>query len=123
MNDYIEGMRHLPGCSNPPGHGGDCTVGFNPVRDDTAMPQLEARVFLLSQPELVEGLADLLEDALHSPLCYIDPDETHCMCLIGQVKALLPLCEATTDNGHGIKWRCVRTIHPSTPDMHSFGRV
>lgn len=80
---------------------------------------------------LVEDVADLLDNALHLEGCYITPDETVCVCIIGQLRALLPRCEHTEMVkrflGGGVTEtatrRCLRTLHPSAAWKHVYGEV
>lgn len=86
-----------------------------------------------AQAELAEEIADLLDEAVHLEGCYIDPNDTHCVCLIGKLRAVLPQCGETRTlrtpdsiafDGEGFRmWRCQRVVHPSTPDKHVFGEV
>jgi hypothetical protein len=87
-----------------------------------------AKLYADNQGDLAEAVADLLDNALHLEGCYITPDETTCVCLIGKLRALLPLCaQPRTQGGYfdgeATYWRCVRHIHPSAPDAHVFGQV
>lgn len=66
--------------------------------------------------DLAEAIADMLDAALHPEACWISPTETNCSCLIGDVRAALPQC--TYESLH---YRCLRTVHPSTPDLHYYG--
>lgn len=89
----------------------------------------EARkLYATDQNDLAEAIADQLDHALHLEGCYIGPEETHCVCLVGRIRALLPSCtEPRTQGGYfdgeATYWRCVRTVHPSDPDRHFFGQV
>ena len=82
----------------------------------------------VAHDHLAAEIADLLDHALHLEGCYIGPDDTHCVCLIGKLRALLPLCnEPRTQGGYldgeATYWRCVRVVHPDSPDLHTFGQV
>jgi len=78
----------------------------------------EAGVVSTTHTELQAHLADLLEDALHSDDCYINPDETVCVCLIGRVRAVLAHCEERRG-----QWLCIRPAHPDSPHRHVFASV
>jgi hypothetical protein len=61
---------------------------------------------------------------MHLEACWISEDETRCVCIISQLRAVLPQC------GHveqvGVKGRtrqCLSTVHPSAPYKHVFGTV
>lgn len=79
-----------------------------------------------TQEEFLTALDELLDHTLHAEGCYIDPNDTTCVCVIGQVRAVLPACEATQlppyptpdnqDPTHA--WHCVRTAHLASPDRH-----
>lgn len=95
------------------------------VQADCCTPEL-AKLYVCNQDGLVEAVAKLLDGALHLEDCYITPGETTCVCLIGKLRALLPLCnEPRVQDGktRDTFWRCVRHVHPSTPDAHVFGQV
>jgi hypothetical protein len=73
---------------------------------------------------LAEQVADMLDNAMHLEACWISEDETRCVCIISQLRAVLPQC------GHvepvGVKGRtrqCLSTVHPSAPYKHVFGTV
>lgn len=95
-------------------------------------PLLRATLYTTpeAQGELVEAVADLLDNALHLEDCYIGPDNTECVCVIGKIRAVLPRCpETRTPMGYpetpGVPryWRCGRTVHPSRPHAHAFGEA
>lgn len=96
----------------------DCCTTLPGMPADPAPGQLE---------DLAEAIAEMLEDAQHPEGCYIGPDETHCVCLIDRLKAVLPQCPAVrpdiSPQTNRATWRCVRTVHPTTPDRHVFGGV
>lgn len=88
---------------------------------------------LTDEQELLVALTELVTEAQHPVgVCYIDPDDTVCHCLIGRVKAVLPLCKAKkTAYGHPAEldrlgqppepyWQCVLTEHPDNPERHEF---
>lgn len=86
---------------------------------------------LTDEQELLVALTELITEAQHPVgVCYIDPDDTVCHCLIGRVKAVLPLCRARK-TAYGLPfgdtggepspyWECVLTEHPDNPDRHEF---
>ena len=88
---------------------------------------------LTPEQSLLVDLTEILTEAQHAPGCYIDPEETHCVCLIGKVKAVLPRCQETRNSYGGPAeparlgepsepyWRCVLIEHPDNPDGHNFG--
>lgn len=95
---------------------------------DAMLAEVEASppIELTTQDELLTTLDELLDNAVHSDLCYVNPDDTVCFCLIGLVRAVLPPFPVVQPppSGEGmILWRCVRTAHPASPDRHVFGRV
>jgi len=104
-----------------------------PISDsqvDNLLAELEAapEVAYSTHDELLTALDELLDNALHSEECYIDPDDTHCTCVIGKVRAVLPRCEATQPKPRrpfeeNVVWRCQRSAHPASPDRHVFGEV
>lgn len=115
----------MPGDARPPYHSGKSAF-LEAVRDFDCCTTLPGTPDPVDNPldELAEKIAELLEDAVHAEGCYITPDETHCGCLIGRLKGALPQCPAgggPRDDSGG--WRCVRTVHPTTPDAHVFGAV
>lgn len=73
-----------------------------------------------TQEEFLTALDELLDHTLHSEACYIDPNDTNCVCVIGQVRAVLPACEAVWIAGKGpsSRWTCQRSVHPASPDRH-----
>lgn len=101
---------------------GRSVVGGTPQTVDEFLTQIEATpvVELTTQEELLTALDELLDNALHGPDCYIDPDDTHCDCVIGKVRAVLPRCSEYTMTPGGVPWRCLRTAHPAQPDRHYF---
>lgn len=74
------------------------------------------------QAYLVERLAEILDDAMHLEACFVTPDETACVCIVGGVRAVLPACGQAQQHG-ARSWRCLRSVHPSEPDRHYFGEV
>lgn len=122
-----DGYGHHPGCHNAP--------PAVPQTVDNLLAELEATSELAptSQDDLLTFLDELLDNALHADTCYVNPDDTVCFCLIGEVRAVLPQCEATKDRLGGVHmdattgyipaWRCTRTAHPASPDRHVFGEV
>lgn len=92
------------------------------------LAELEAEpvVTLTTQEELLTALDELLDNALHGPECYIGPEDTHCVCVIDRVRAVLPRCEAVQERGRlgepgdTSYWRCQRSAHPASPDRHFF---
>jgi hypothetical protein len=73
---------------------------------------------------LAENITSMLDEAMHLEACWISEDETRCVCIISQLRAVLPQC------GHvesvGVKGRtrqCLSTVHPSAPYKHVFGTV
>ncbi|HEX2642611.1 MAG TPA: hypothetical protein VHU81_06445 [Thermoanaerobaculia bacterium] len=81
----------------------------------------------LAQPQgdLIEHLADLLDDATHDDRCWSDEAGSRCVCLIGRVLDLLPQCPSSKAGNEdaSITWRCLRKIHPSSPTQHHYGRI
>ena len=77
-----------------------------------------------SLDHLAENITSMLDEAMHLEACWISEDETRCVCIISQLRAVLPQC------GHveqvGVKGRtrqCLSTVHPSAPYKHVFGTV
>ena len=82
------------------------------------------------QGQLVEEISDLLDNALHLEGCYIGPDETHCVCVIGVLRAVLPQCgyvetfnRIRSDGVLTDTRSCLRTEHPTAPYQHVFGEA
>lgn len=75
-----------------------------------------------TQDELLTALDELLDSALHDDACYIDENDTECVCVIGKVRAALPPCGMSIYSGaEGSKpYKCHRNAHPSSPDRHVF---
>jgi hypothetical protein len=83
------------------------------------------------QHQLAEAIADLCDNAMHLEACYVTPDETECVCLIGKLRATLPECEYTELRNWA--WneteiltesrRCLRTVHPTAYWKHVFGEA
>lgn len=96
-----------------------------PQTVDNLLAEIEASpvVELTTQEELLTALDELLDNALHSDECYVDPDNTTCLCVIGKVRAALPRCEVHQLTTFGPPWQCQRTAHPASPDRHVFGEV
>lgn len=85
---------------------------------------------LTPEQALLVDLTVMLTEAQHvEGVCYITPDETECHCLIGKVKAVLPLCTATKlgpiteELDFGEYWRCVMIEHPDNPEHHHFEKA
>lgn len=98
-----------------------------PQTPENLLAEIEASpiVELTTQEQLLTALDELLDNALHGPDCYIDPDDTVCSCVIGKVRAVLPRCPVwqPPPSGEGpLLWRCLRTAHPSQPDRHHFSK-
>lgn len=72
------------------------------------------------QDEFLTMLDELLDDTLHDDHCYIHPNDTECVCIIGVIRAVLPPCGAVVDKGNGVYWKCVRNAHPASPERHVF---
>jgi hypothetical protein len=99
-----------------------------PQSPEQLLAELEATpvVELTTQEELLTALDELLDSAVHSDECYVNPDDTVCFCVIGKVRAVLPRCPVwrPPPSGEGpLLWRCQRTAHPAAPDRHVFGVV
>lgn len=75
------------------------------------------------QEALAEEIASRLDEAMHLEGCYIDPNDTHCVCVVGKLRAVLPQCEARLIDYPGKPLRCLRIVHPSTPDRHVFAEA
>lgn len=83
------------------------------------------------QDALAEELADTLDNARHLEGCYVTPDETACVCVIGRLRAMLPRCAYTELKNK--PWnetetltesrQCLRTVHPSAAWKHVYGEV
>lgn len=73
-----------------------------------------------TQEEFLTALDELLDHTLHAEGCYIDPNDTTCVCVIGKVRAVLPACmvKQPPPSGEGDLWSCVRTAHLASPDRH-----
>lgn len=73
---------------------------------------------------LAEQVADMLDNALHLEACWISEDETRCVCIIGQLRAVLPRCGHVENVGvKGLTRQCLSIVHPSAPYKHVFGTV
>lgn len=74
----------------------------------------------ITSEELLTLLDEMLDRTLHSDACHIDPDDTTCICVIGQLRSVLPPCTATQPppSGQGDLWHCTRKAHPASPDRH-----
>jgi hypothetical protein len=70
------------------------------------------------QADLILALDELLSASQHLPWCEIGPDDTNCLCLIGMVRAVMPMCTHVETQVGSRKWRCIRHAHPSDPDNH-----
>lgn len=78
-----------------------------------------SRTDVLTQDELLVAVRKLLEQTEHKSECSIDPDETHCDCLVGKVKESLPRCAySITVESNSAPWRCVSIAHPDEPYKH-----
>jgi hypothetical protein len=80
--------------------------------------------------DLAEEIADTLDNAMHLEACYVRPDETRCVCVIGKLRAVLPRCgHVDTINRPGpdgvlsYTRECLRTVHPSAAHKHVYGEV
>lgn len=73
-----------------------------------------------TQEEFLTALDELLDHTLHAEGCYIDPNDTTCVCVIGAVRAVLPPCmvKQPPPSGEGDLWSCTRSVHPASPDRH-----
>lgn len=96
---------------------------LQPQTVDELLAEIEASpvVELTTQEELLTAMDELLDNALHSDECFIDPDDTTCVCLIGTLRAALPPCNVHKLMVFGRPWRCTRSAHPASPDRHTFG--
>jgi hypothetical protein len=106
--------------------GSDRETGLTDTEADTLFEMVADPAVRQGQlDDLAEAIADMLDHALHPDECWISPTETNCTCLIGDIRAALPQCtyvkpglSPQTRSDH---WRCLRTVHPSTPDRHYYG--
>lgn len=149
-----DGYGHSPGCQRAPAERVSRVFGLPELDEDITVfgddfPQYRrttveqiARVFDVplelfegqsvtppeqpthTQDELLTLLDELLDNALHDDRCYIDPDNTTCVCVIGKVRAALPPCgavyrPANPQRGDRIV-TCHRNAHPASPDRHVF---
>lgn len=98
---------------------------LTPQTVDELLAEIEASPVteLTTQEELLTALDELLDNALHSDECYVDPEDTVCFCVIGKVRAALPPCGAKLAGYESLLWACTRSAHPASPDRHTFGAV
>jgi hypothetical protein len=113
----------------PPPRDFDCCTPHATLAELEAILAADTPVVLTPQDDLLTALDELLDNALHSDRCYIGPNDTTCVCVIGKVRAALPLCEAVQDRPmlgeprDTSYWRCQRTAHPSQPAQHYFSEA
>ena len=129
--------RHTPDCVR---QGADrlCCVGIYGPDTHVCDPDIgercqggESATEIRTQDELLTDLDELLDNALHDDHCYITPNDTVCVCVIGRLRAVLPPCGAVqirkvaTQGAFGGEgrsvWKCLRNAHPASPDRHYFG--
>lgn len=74
----------------------------------------------ITSAELLTLLDEMLDRTVHSSACHIDPDDTTCFCVIGQLRSVLPPCpvKQPPPSGEGDLWHCTRKAHPASPDRH-----
>jgi hypothetical protein len=74
----------------------------------------------ITSAELLTLLDEMLDRTIHSDACHIDPDDTTCFCVIGQLRSVLPPCpvKQPPPSGEGDLWSCTRKAHPASPDRH-----
>lgn len=74
----------------------------------------------ITSEELLTLLDEMLDRTVHSDACHIDPDDTVCVCVIGQLRSVLPPCtvEYPLVPGDAKLWHCTRKAHPASPDRH-----
>lgn len=78
-----------------------------------------------TQDELLAELDELLDNALHDSHCFINEADTHCACVIGAIRAVLPPCGAVVPapgKRPDVYWKCLRTAHPASPNNHWYGQ-
>lgn len=110
--------------------------GLGPYPDENTTQERYRQVFALyatpeAQQRLAEHLADLLDNAMHLEACYVSPDNTECVCVIGRLRAVLPRCDYTELKNRPwngtevltVSRQCLRTVHPTAHWKHVFGEV
>lgn len=82
----------------------------------------EAGPEIRTQDQFLTQLDELLDNTLHDDACYIEPNSTTCVCILGRIRADLPPCGAVrpAPGAPDRMWPCIRTAHPASPDRHWF---
>lgn len=74
---------------------------------------------VLTLDELLVKVRELAAATLHGEKCRIDPDDTDCQCMIGDIQAALPRCAySILVEGQPTTYRCVSIAHPDQPSKH-----